>query len=337
MKLTNIPRVKICCIQSIEEAWLAIKYSASALGLVSEMPSGPGPISEQLIKEIAAIIPPGITSVLLTSKTDTQQIIEQQRRCGVNAIQIVDRLEKGSYHDFREAIPGISIIQVIHVSGEESIEEAISVAPHVDAIWIASEKAKFASGYPSSQPHITHDNKRLYFGWHRPVPQGETSYMGDREVWISVKTENGWSEPKYAGQGMFVSSSNDGQIYTNDMSTRMIDGRTYLTKVRIENERFVVFERLRIEPQFEEGPAHPCIAPDGSFILFDMAGGNHLFVSFKRKDGTWGKAIDLTKHGFDQMAGGSTITPDGKYLFFHLNSDLWWVDIKIIEELRMNN
>jgi phosphoribosylanthranilate isomerase len=133
-----LPRVKICCIQSIEEAWLAIKYGASAIGLVSEMPSGPGPIAEGLIKEIAAIIPPDVTSVLLTCKTDTKEIIEQQRRCGINAIQIVDRIELGSYQDFKEAIPGISIIQVIHVTGEESIEEAISVAPHVNAILLDS-------------------------------------------------------------------------------------------------------------------------------------------------------------------------------------------------------
>jgi phosphoribosylanthranilate isomerase len=133
-----LPRVKICCIQSIEEAWLAIKYGASAIGLVSEMPSGPGPIAEKLIKEIAATIPPGITSVLLTCKTDAREIIEQQRWCGVNAIQIVDRIEQGSYQDFKEAMPGISIIQVIHVTGEESIEEAISVAPHVNAILLDS-------------------------------------------------------------------------------------------------------------------------------------------------------------------------------------------------------
>lgn len=138
MKPTNNPRVKICCIQSIEEAWLAVKYGASALGLVSEMPSGLGPIPEELIKEIAAIIPPGITSVLLTSKTDTKQIIEQQRNCGVNAIQIVDRLEKGSYDDFKKNIPGIPIIQVIHVAGEESIEDALSVAPYVNAILLDS-------------------------------------------------------------------------------------------------------------------------------------------------------------------------------------------------------
>jgi phosphoribosylanthranilate isomerase len=133
-----LPRIKICCIQSIEEAWLAIKYGASAIGLVSEMPSGPGPISEELIKEIAATIPPGITSVLLSCKTNTKEIIEQQRRCGVNAIQIVDRFEKGSYHDFKEAMPGISIIQVIHISGEESIKEALAVAPYVNGILLDS-------------------------------------------------------------------------------------------------------------------------------------------------------------------------------------------------------
>jgi len=158
--------------------------------------------------------------------------------------------------------------------------------------------------------------------------------MGDRGIWVTVRTDNGWSEPKYAGPGMFVTSSNDGQIYTTDISSRMINGRTYIAKVRIENERFVGFERLQIEPQSEEGPAHPCIAPDGSYILFDVGGGNHMFVSFKQIDGTCGKAIDLTKHGFDPLVGGATITPDGKYLFFHLNGDLWWVNIKVIEELR---
>jgi phosphoribosylanthranilate isomerase len=144
MRLHNTSRVKICCIQSIQEAWLAIRYGASALGLVSEMPSGPGSIPENLIREIAAIIPPGITSVLLTSKTNTREIIEQQRRCGVNAIQIVDRLEKGRYQDFQEAIPGISIIQVIHVYGEESIDEAVSIAPHVHAILLDSGNQNLA-------------------------------------------------------------------------------------------------------------------------------------------------------------------------------------------------
>lgn len=138
MKAASKPRVKICCISSIEEAWMAVRYGASALGLVSDMPSGPGVISEDLIREIAAIIPPAVSSFLLTCKQDAASIIEQQRQAGVNTIQICDRLESGSYRELRDALPGISIVQVIHVNGLEALEEAINVAPHVNGILLDS-------------------------------------------------------------------------------------------------------------------------------------------------------------------------------------------------------
>ncbi len=138
MKATSRPRVKICCIASIEEAWLAIEHGASALGLVSEMPSGPGPIPEDLIAKIAATIPPAIGSFLLTCKQDVFLIIEQQRRLGVNTIQFCDRLERGNHRELRDALPGISLVQVIHVTGDEALDEAVAVAPLVDAILLDS-------------------------------------------------------------------------------------------------------------------------------------------------------------------------------------------------------
>lgn len=61
-------RVKICCIRGVDEAVLATRYGASALGLVADMPSGPGVIPETLIGEIASAVPPYVTSVLLTSQ-----------------------------------------------------------------------------------------------------------------------------------------------------------------------------------------------------------------------------------------------------------------------------
>lgn len=132
------PRVKICCMASIEEAWLAIKYGASAIGLVSEMPSGPGPIPEELIEEIAATAPPGVATFLLTSKQDIISIITQQKRTKVNTIQIVDKLIHGTHQDLKKALPGISVVQVIHVQGEESVKEALAVSPSVDAILLDS-------------------------------------------------------------------------------------------------------------------------------------------------------------------------------------------------------
>jgi phosphoribosylanthranilate isomerase len=130
--------VKICCIASIEEAWMAIEAGASAIGLVSEMPSGPGPIPESLIAEIAATVPPGVSSFLLTCKQDAAAIIDQQRRLRVNTIQLCDRLPQGSHQQLRDALPGVSLVQVVHVTGPEAVDEAIAVAPHVDAVLLDS-------------------------------------------------------------------------------------------------------------------------------------------------------------------------------------------------------
>jgi phosphoribosylanthranilate isomerase len=145
MKATARPRVKICCISSLHEARLAIEHGAAALGLVSAMPSGPGVIGENLIAEIAAAVPPPIATFLLTSRQDVEGIIQQQRRCRTNTIQIVDRLQQGSYEDLRNGLPGISLVQVVHVTGQESVDEAIAASVHVDAILLDSGNPALAT------------------------------------------------------------------------------------------------------------------------------------------------------------------------------------------------
>jgi len=137
-------RVKICCISSLEEARLAISYGASAIGLVSAMPSGPGPIPEELITEIAATIPPGVSSFLLTSKQDAASIIEQQRRTRVNALQLADAVPLETYRDLRRELPGIALVQVVHVTGDQAIGEAQRVAPYVNAVLLDSGNPSLA-------------------------------------------------------------------------------------------------------------------------------------------------------------------------------------------------
>ena len=144
MKATATPRVKICCISSVEEAALAVECGASALGLVSHMPSGPGVISDQQIAEIAATVPPPIGTFLLTSRQKVSDIIAQHRFCRTNCIQICDHLTGGTHRELKDALPGISIVQVIHVSGPESVDDACAVAPHVDAILLDSGNQKLA-------------------------------------------------------------------------------------------------------------------------------------------------------------------------------------------------
>ena len=138
MKPATRTRIKICCIASIHEAQMAIDHGASAVGLVSEMPSGPGPISEDLIAEIASTIPPSIGSFLLTCKQDVPAIIDQQKRLRVNTLQLCDRIPAGAHKELRAALPGVSLVQVIHVTGPQSVDEAVLIANDVDGILLDS-------------------------------------------------------------------------------------------------------------------------------------------------------------------------------------------------------
>jgi phosphoribosylanthranilate isomerase len=136
--VTPATRIKICCIKSIAEARAAIAAGADAVGLVSRMPSGPGMIAEELITEIAAAVRGAASTFLLTSLQDPRQIIAQHRRCATTTLQLVDELPDGAHAHIRQALPDVSLVQVIHVVDEASVLEAVSVAPHVDALLLDS-------------------------------------------------------------------------------------------------------------------------------------------------------------------------------------------------------
>jgi len=130
--------VKICCMASVEEALTAIRLGASAIGLVSRMPSGPGPIEEQLIAKIVAALPSTIDTFLLTCETSASAIVAQQRRTGTSTLQLVDRVEPGAHAELRARLPGLRLVQVIHVTGAESVDEAVEAANEVDALLLDS-------------------------------------------------------------------------------------------------------------------------------------------------------------------------------------------------------
>ena len=131
-------RIKICCISSVDEAMTAVQLGADALGFVSYMPSGPGVIDEGLICDIVSRVPTPIDTFLLTSYQDTDSIIDQQRRCGVNTLQLVDTLPEGSHAELRKALPGVSIVQALHVRDESVVEEARAIQHAVDGLLLDS-------------------------------------------------------------------------------------------------------------------------------------------------------------------------------------------------------
>jgi len=131
-------RLKVCCIASLAEARLAISLGASALGLVAEMPSGPGPIPDARIAEIAAAVPPPIARFLLTSRTEPDDVVAHVRACGVDTVQLVAAVPDSTYAALKQALPHVRVVQVVHVEGPQTLAEARRVAPHVHALLLDS-------------------------------------------------------------------------------------------------------------------------------------------------------------------------------------------------------
>lgn len=138
-------RVKVCCISSVAEAKLAIRHGADALGLVGPMPSGPGVIALADAARIARIVPPPVATFLLSSETGAAGLIAQAQACRPTALQIVDAVDDLSvYAAVREACPGLKLVQVVHVTGPESVAEAQGLSVHVDALLLDSGNPNLA-------------------------------------------------------------------------------------------------------------------------------------------------------------------------------------------------
>lgn len=115
-----------------------MEAGAAALGLVSEMPSGPGVIDEATIAAIAAAAPPAVATFLLTCRREARGIADQVRRTAVSTVQICDRPEPGTVLALRRDFPSLKLVQVVHVTGAEAVEEATFAATDADAILLDS-------------------------------------------------------------------------------------------------------------------------------------------------------------------------------------------------------
>ncbi len=137
--MPSVPRVKICCIASVEEARLAHAHGAAALGLVSAMPSGPGVVADAVIAEVAAAMRGRpVQTFLLTARTTADDIAAQQLAAGTTTLQLVDAVPVTELQRLRLLLPGVDIVQVIHVTGAGSLVQALAVAPWVDALLLDS-------------------------------------------------------------------------------------------------------------------------------------------------------------------------------------------------------
>ena len=202
--------------------------------------------------------------------------------------------------------------------------------------WTGPEEASFAQGYSSNEPHITPDGGKLYFGCFRQRPDADHPEYG---IWVTERTNGAWSEPRYHGPGMFVSSSRNGALYMTDITNIAGGG---IIRYPFQSGAYGEPEKLGGGVNTPKPGAHALVAPDESFIVFDsyqrpggQGGEGDLWVCFRKADGTWGEAINL---GDTVNTPGTnfcpSLSPDGKYLFFSTNRDIYWVSTEVIERLR---
>lgn len=209
----------------------------------------------------------------------------------------------------------------------------IMVSRQVNGVWTQPELASFSGGeYMTCDLFFSPNGNRLYFSSDRPLPWSASDKMS---LWYVERTGNGWSEPQPLGPPVFSSKggaqgtmSRNGSIYHrrgDDLFYAKFDDGKFLESVILGEE---------INSPYSEGK--PFIAPDESYLLFirygmpeSMDGGRGLYISFKKKDGSWTVARNTNIPG-----SLPKVTPDGKYFFFSRDKDIYWVDAEVIDRLR---
>jgi len=164
-------RIKICCIASLEEARLAIKYGADALGLVGHMPSGPGVIDDNLVREIARNTPPTVETFLLTSFEQGDEIADHVEYCGATTVQIVRHIDASEYSKIIERLPNTRRVQVIHVEDNSALELIKQYEPYVHAFLLDSGRpsAPTAELGGTGRPHDWGISARIVKTTAKPV------------------------------------------------------------------------------------------------------------------------------------------------------------------------
>lgn len=133
-------KIKICCIKSVTEAEIAIQHGADAIGLVADMPSGPGIINDELIYDISKKFRQEVETFLLTSRINAEEIVKHHASTQTSTIQIVDEVDNQAYELISKALPGIKLVQVIHIEDESSHAKALEKSKYVDYLLLDSGK-----------------------------------------------------------------------------------------------------------------------------------------------------------------------------------------------------
>lgn len=123
---------------------MAIEAGADALGLVAEMPSGPGPISDAAIAAIIPSVPPPVSTFLLTSRTRASDIADHIALTRPTTVQIVSHIEEAESKHLAKLVPHVKRVQVIHVEDASALDFIPLYEPYVHAFLLDSGRPNAA-------------------------------------------------------------------------------------------------------------------------------------------------------------------------------------------------
>jgi len=221
-----------------------------------------------------------------------------------------------------------------------------------NGVWTEPSPVWFSDEYMDGVPSITKDGRRMYFTSFRPVHQD--SLPKNRNIWVSERINDSWSEPMLVGggissgyEGMQVSVSDDGALFfnsaRNDDPGKLESYHVYCSEW--DNGRHIHPVLLEYPIKSEYGEYDPCIAPDKSYLIFaairpDGFGDADLYISFRTQENSWTMPVNLGKNiNTENREFSPSVSPDGKFLFFVRdfggeNGDIYWVDTEIIEDFK---
>ena len=223
----------------------------------------------------------------------------------------------------------------------------------IDGQWTKPEVIPFTAkmGW-DFEPHINPSGDKLYFGSLRPLPDSTES--SGLHQWYSEKSPRGWSEPKPLDKPfidrfvMYMTSSGNGNLYFTSNEKGAVAGEGGIYNSIFESGQYRSVNRMGNEiDSVGTWIAHPYIAPDESYVIYDAKspsgyGNSDLYISFN-KNGTWSKPVNMgSEINTEQTEMCASVSPDGKYLFFHRGiyeddgkveiGDIYWVDFNLIKK-----
>lgn len=218
--------------------------------------------------------------------------------------------------------------------------------------WTIPSLTTFHSKPCDDNLSLVPDGKTLYFGSRRSRDGKGESPWGFN-IWIVKKTTEGFSHPKMLDSpvnskyyDICPSVTKEGTIYFFSERDNGF-GRADIYLSRLVDEKYTSVENLGKPINTENSEIDPFIAPDESYLIYCTKslqgyGGHDLYITFRKLDGTWTKPLNMGKginsSSYDWIP---YVTSDGKYFFFTSNRkgnyDIYWVDAKIIENLKPEN